>query len=244
MLPLVFLTAAALYLAAALVSGRRYGTWPLYRHWCLLFGVIGAAAATVGPLAERAHVDFTAHMTAHLLLGMLSPLLLTLSAPMTLVLKTLPVQASRRLSRILKGRLLRAAGDPVSASLLNVGGLWILYTTDLYMAMHMHPLVNLLVHIHLFLAGCLFTRSMIYIDPTPHRTGFVYRAVILILAFAGHSILSKYVYIHPPAGVSFEQARIGGMIMYYGGDAIEIALLTVFCLQWFQAVRPRACVEV
>jgi putative membrane protein len=29
------------------------------------------------------------------------------------------------------------------------------------------------------------------------------------------------------------------MLMYYGGDLIDAALITVFCWQWFTASRPR-----
>lgn len=37
-----------------------------------LFGVGMAAMAVIGPLAQRALTDFAAHMTGHLLLGMLA----------------------------------------------------------------------------------------------------------------------------------------------------------------------------
>ncbi|MEH6994266.1 cytochrome c oxidase assembly protein [Neobacillus drentensis] len=66
-------------------------------------------------------------------------------------------------------------------------------------------------------------------DPAPHRYGFVFRAVVLILSLAAHGILSKYIYAHPPVGVPSEQSETGGMIMYYGGDMVEIVLIFLFC---------------
>ncbi|WP_277344878.1 hypothetical protein [Paenibacillus thiaminolyticus] len=32
------------------------------------------------------------------------------------------------------------------------------------------------------------------------------------------------------------------MLMYYGGDAIEIMLVSLFCWQWFKAERSRMLV--
>lgn len=238
-LVLLFIFAFVLYIGAASVSSNRYKQWPLYRTVFWILGVVCAAAAVIGPLANRAHINFTAHMLGHLLLGMLAPLLIALAAPMTLALRTLPVTLARHLSRVLKSWPLRMYSDPIIASLLNVGGLWVLYATNLYGAMQQNILLHIVVHIHVFFAGYLFTVSMIYIDPTPHRSNFVYRAIVFVLALAGHGVLSKYIYAHPPAGVPTAQAEAGGMLMYYGGDAIDLVLICVFCLQWFRASRPQ-----
>jgi putative membrane protein len=99
--------------------------------------------------------------------------------------------------------------------------------------------LHMLIHIHVFFAGYLFTVSMIYIDPIPHRTSYVYRAIVMVIALAAHGILSKYIYAQPPYGVPAAQAETGGMLMYYGGDAIDLVLICVFCFQWFRATRPR-----
>ncbi|GAB6990096.1 hypothetical protein JCM16418A_21460 [Paenibacillus pini] len=59
------------------------------------------------------------------------------------------------------------------------------------------------------------------------------------MASAGHGILSKYIYTHAPTHVLKSEAESGGMLMYYGGDAIELILITLFCYQWYRASRPR-----
>lgn len=237
---LPFVLALIIYAFVAVMSNRRHKRWPLYRYTFWIFGVCCTAAAVIGPLAHRSHVDFTAHMIGHLLLGMLAPLFIVLAAPLTLILRTLSTLSARRLSRLLKSWPAGMLTNPIVASFLNVGGLWILYTTDLYAAMQQNALLHIVVHIHVFLAGYLFTLSIIYIDPTPHRFSFIYRSIVLVLSLAGHGILSKYIYAHPPDGVPAAQAEIGGMLMYYGGDAIDLILIWVFCYQWFKASRPRA----
>ena len=228
------------YLLAVIITSRRYTKkWQLYRTVFWVLGVLSASAAVIGPLADLAHTDFRAHMTGHLLLGMLAPLLMVLAAPMTLLLRTLHVKQSRSLTRILKSWFFRILSNPIFTLTLNVGGLWVLYTTNLYMFMQQNMLLHILVHIHVFIAGYLFTISIIYIDPTPHRKGYIYRSFVLLLALAAHSILSKYIYAHPPIGVSTAQAELGGQLMYYGGDAIEVVLIFIFCFQWYKNTRPR-----
>lgn len=39
-------------------------------------------------------------------------------------------------------------------------------------------------------------------------------------------------------GVPIDQAKTGGLIMYYGGDAIDLILITILCYQWFKETRP------
>ncbi|PJN88662.1 cytochrome c oxidase assembly protein [Bacillus sp. mrc49] len=233
-----------IYIGAAIYSGRQYKKWPLSRTLFWILGVMSAASAIVGPIADRAHMDFTAHMVGHLLLGMLAPILLVLAAPITLALRTLDVQSARRLSRLLKSWPLRILSNPISASILNIGGLWILYTTGLYGAMQHNITLHALVHFHVFAAGYLFTASMIYIDPAPHPLSFKFRMIVFALSLAGHDILSKYIYAHPPSGVMKEQAESGGMLMYYAGDAVDLVLICILCCQWFKAARPKESIAI
>ncbi|MDE5413667.1 cytochrome c oxidase assembly protein [Alkalihalobacterium chitinilyticum] len=238
-LALPFIIGLVVYLMGVFVSSRRGKPWPVYRTALWATGAVCSIVAVAGPLAERAHLDFSVHMVGHLLLGMLAPLLMVLAAPMTLILRTLPVPLARRVSRLLKSRYVRFVTDPIVASLLNVGALWILYTTHLYTAMHEYSWLHVLIHFHVFLAGYVFTISMIYIDPTPHRTSFMYRSIVLILALAAHGILSKFIYANPPAGIAPAEAQFGGMLMYYGGDAVDILIIFILCYQWYKASRPR-----
>ena len=178
-------------------------------------------------------------MVAHLLLGMLAPLLLVLGAPITLLLRALPVTAARRVSRVLAGKPARFVTEPSVAAVLSVGGLWALYLTRLYPAMHHDPVVHVVVHVHLFVAGYLFTIAMVSVDPLPHRRSDLHRAVVLILALAAHDILAKYLYAHPPIGVAAADAETGAMVMYYGGDAVDVAIMVLLCARWYRIAGRR-----
>jgi putative membrane protein len=229
---------AVTYVACA-VRNRRRRPWPLYRSALWIAGMLAALASVIGPIADASHASFPANIVGHLLSGMLAPLLLVLAAPITLALRTLDVVPARRLSALLKTPAVRFFVHPITATVLNVGGLWLLYTTEIYPAMHGNTLLMLVVHAHVFVAGYLFTASMISVDPVGHRPGYLYRAIVMIFGWAGHEILAKYLYAHPPIGVPVEQAETGSMIMYYGGDAIELVVIVVLCSQWFAATKDR-----
>ncbi|MEW9053155.1 MAG: cytochrome c oxidase assembly protein [Neobacillus sp.] len=234
-----FMVLMVSYLLAGFSSSQRYKPWPKHRYAFWVMGILCAAASVIGPIAYRSHHDFTWHMAGHLLLGMLGPLLIALSAPMTLLLRFVNIPIGRRISSFLKSKFVRFLSNPIVASIFNFGGLWVLYTTDLYSEMQQNMFIHVIVHIHVFLAGYLFTISMIYIDPIAHRISHAFRATVLVLSLASHAILSKYIYAQPPAGIPQGQAETGGMLMYYGGDFIDLILIWVLCLQWYKASRPR-----
>lgn len=239
------LDVAVVVLALAAVAGYLWAVatgrgrpWPRHRVLLWVAGTGAAALAVTGPLAEAAHHSFRAHMATHLLLGMLAPLLLVLAAPVTLLLRALPVPAARTLTGVLRTRLLRVLTDPLVAALLNIGGLWALYTTGLYAVVHAHPAVHVPVHLHVFLAGYLFTATTVRADPLPYRS-HAYRAVVLVGALAAHDVLAKHLYAHPPAGVPAADAEAGSVLMYYGGDAVDLVLIVLLCASWYRATRPR-----
>ncbi|MDZ5783484.1 cytochrome c oxidase assembly protein [Marinococcus luteus] len=230
-----FVVVCLLYLAAAF----RDTGWPVYRIGLFAVGTAAAVISVLGPLPRMAHDSFVIHMTGHLLLGMLAPLCMVLAAPVTLALRTLPVPSAKKLAKLLRSRFVAIVSHPVTATVLNIGGLWLLYTTGLYVLMHESALVYTAIHIHIFLAGYVFTASIIYIDPAPHRYSFLFRSGVLVTALAGHGILSKYLYAAPPHGVGQEAAQAGSMLMYYGGDAVDIAIMVILCWHWYKAARPR-----
>lgn len=235
---ILLITAFLLYLIAAIITSRKYKIWPIYRYFFWGLGLFCVALSLVGPLAAFAHTNFVGHMFGHLLLGMLAPLLLLLATPMTLLLRSLKVKNARRITGVLKSRPIQFINNPVTASILNIGGLYVLYTTDLYLFMHQSLFFYMLIYLHVFLAGYLFTISIIYIDITPHRYSHLYRAIVLVLALAGHKVLSKHIYATPPSSVPRIEAEIGSMWMYYGGDVVDLSLIIILCYQWYKTTAP------
>jgi putative membrane protein len=230
------LAAVAVYVGPA-VANRRRRPWPAYRSVLWTAGVACLAAAAIpSPLGAAGFVE---HTVDHILVAMLAPLLIALSAPVTLALRTLDPVPARRITHLLGLPVVRFATHPVTALVLNSGGMWAVYTTGVFESMHDNALLAALVHVHFFVAGYLFTASVAAVDPTPHRHRHAYRAAVLAAAIAAHGILAKFLFAHPPVGVSESGAQAGSMLMYYAGDAIDVVLIVVVCAQWFRASRPR-----
>lgn len=232
----ILLTAAVVYLTGA---WRTRGVWPWWRTGLWLAGLVCAGTALVGPLALAGRAGFTGHMVGHLLLGMIAPLLLVLAAPVSLALRALPAPGARRLSGVLRSLPVRVVSHPATAAVLNAGGLWLLYVSPLYHLMHSSVWVHGLVHAHVLLAGTVFTAAIISPDPNPHRASLRLRAVVMVAFIAAHSILAKWLYAHPPAGVDTADARMGAQLMYYGGDVVDVVLLVLLFLGWYPLTRPR-----
>jgi len=231
----VAVVAVACYLGGVAGSRRRGRDWPMPRTVCWCAGIAAGAAAAAGPLAAAAHDSFTAHMWAHLLGGMVAPLLMVLGAPVTLALRTLDVTPARRLSRLLRSAPARLLAHPITAAVLSAGGLWLIYLTPVFDAMRTQPLVHVLVHAHLVAAGYLFLAAVIGFDPRPHPPGRVLTAIVIVATMASHGILAKFLYANPPAGLEILDVRAGAQLMYYAGAWVEAITIVIFCAQWYRA---------
>ena len=203
-----------------------------------IVGSFSAAAAVSGPLAEAADTSFTAHMAA-ICCSVCSPRCYWPWARRSPCCSAPCPSRARRVSRVLASGPARFLTEPVVAAVLSVGGLWCSIPTGLYPAMHHQPVVHVVVHTHLFVAGYLFTIAIVSVDPLPHRRSYLHRGVVLILALAAHDILAKYLYAHPPVGVSASAAESGAMVMYYGGDAVDVAIMVLLCARWYRTTGRR-----
>jgi putative membrane protein len=220
---------------ALLVAGWAYvraaRSWPRGRtvRW-----VLGIAAAVTG-LALGELPDLRSGVGGHLLLGMAAPLLLVTAAPATLALRTLPVVHARSVARVLRSRPAAVLTHPAVAAVLDGGGLWLMYRTDLLAAV---PPV--LVHVHMLLAGYLFAFSLVGPDPAPHRPGLGVRVAVLVAAVAAHDVLAKLIYASPPSGVPAAQAEAAGVLLYYAAAPVHIALFVLLGREWAaRQVRDR-----
>lgn len=233
--PVVLGLAALAYFAAVSAVRSRGRTWPASRPALWLLGLLAATAAVAGPLPGRP--DFASHMVGHVLLGMLAPVLLVGGTPVALALRALPVGGARRLSRVLRTSPVVVLTHPVTAVVLSVGGLWLLYRTGLHEASMHDPRLQLAVQAHVLVSGYLFTAALVGRDPAPHRPRLGVRAAVLVAAVAAHNVLAKALVADPPSGVSAADALAGAQVMYYLGAPVEVGLFVLLGVEW--AARDR-----
>ena len=232
----------SVYLGLVVRESRRGRPWNPVRTTFWIVGISLLLLATWPPLARWAHHSLRGHMVQHLLIGMLAPLGLVLAAPLTLLWRNLPAPTSRRINRGLNSPGLRTLSHPITAGLLNIGGMYVLYLTPLFAYMHSHAAVHHLVHWHFLAAGCLFTWSIAGPDPAPHRPRFALRLGVLFASVATHGYLSKLMYAHRwPRGTHHSLAEIqeAAQWMYYGGDLAEALLAVALFAGWYQTRRRR-----
>ncbi|MDO1480270.1 cytochrome c oxidase assembly protein [Rhodococcus ruber] len=240
---LVVVVAAAIagtYLAASSRLRRRGDVWSRARDASFVAGCAIVAAATV-PLPVPA---FTGHMGVHLGVGMVGPVLLVLARPVTLALRAVqPGPARRALVSVAHSGPVAVLTAPPVAAVLDLGGLWLLYRTGLFAVMHHSLLLGAVVHLHVFAAGVLFAYAICQVDPVRHRYGLGSRAAVLFLAGTAHAILAESLYASPPPGheVATSDLQAGALVMYYGGDLVEVALAVVPAVEWYRRTgRDRA----
>ncbi|MBF4993867.1 cytochrome c oxidase assembly protein [Arthrobacter gandavensis] len=235
LIPAVAATAA--YVAGA--CSRRARGWPKRRTAVFILGVALAVLTILGPLPGLAHRSFTVLSLSHVVAGMVVPVLLVLARPVTLALRSMDRIPALRTVRILRSTPARILSGPLAAAVLNIGGMYLMFRTPLFDAMRTHAPVHWIITFHLVAAGYLWTAALIGRDPNPHRAGLPLRAGVLLLTAAAHNVLAKSLYAQPPAGIPADEAEAGAMAMYYAGGAVELAVMIIFCLQWYRGPAQR-----
>ncbi|WPP50323.1 cytochrome c oxidase assembly protein [Catalinimonas niigatensis] len=230
------------YLTAAIRQIHSYRRWSRWRIFSFMCGCVLLAIGLTPKLMELAHYDIRVHMAQHLLIGMFAPLALVLAAPLSLALHVLPTQAARRIMQVLSNPIIRFISHPMSALLLNIGGMYVLYLTPLYKASLTYPYLHHLLHLHFLLAGYLFCWAIAGPDLAPRRPGMRLRLAVLFLSMATHAYLSKIMYAyHLPKNTPHTSGQIqeAAKLMYYGGDLAEVLLAVAFFAAWFRISRVR-----
>lgn len=231
------------YVVAATRKWRSKRQWSLWRTLSFAAGIGLSAIAVSPPLVELAHTDLRGHMIQHLLLGMFAPLGLVLGAPGTLMLRTVPVRMARSLIAFLDTLPIRILVHPVTALVLDIGGMYLLYLTPLYAFSTNNPVVHFLVHLHFLISGYLFVWAIAGPDPAPHRPSMRFRLIVLYMGTALHATLGKLMYAYGlPQGTPHDlnEIQAAAQLMYYGGDLAELLLSVAFFAVWFHRLSARS----
>lgn len=193
----ILITLVALYIKGVVVLSRRGDKWPVGRTISFALGISALDFATSGGLGVYALFSFEYHMIAHMVIGMIAPIAIVLSAPITLALRTLP-QGRTPEERGVRGALIALLHsrysviltNPISALALFDGSLFVLYFTDLFGNLMQSHAGHLFMNVHFFLAGFLFFHVIIGIDPNPKKIPYIVRIVILFAAMSIHAFFS------------------------------------------------------
>lgn len=174
-LPIFALLLLMLYLGGVWYLHWRGVRWPVQRTVWWTLGVATVLAVTGTGLDGYGMELFSVHMVQHMVLSMLAPVFFVLGAPMTLLLRVLPVRPGGRRSprkaflAILHSRLARFITHPgitVSLFLMSLYGLYFTPVFDYLMGTMWGHNVMLL---HFLLIGMLYFWGIMAVDPGPRR---------------------------------------------------------------------------
>lgn len=230
---LIFSSLAVLYSWGWWHLRRRGRQWPLWRTLLFCSAAFLVIIALSPPLMHWSHHDFRGHMVIHLVAGMIAPLGLVMAAPISLALKCLPSTWGRAWVWLMSWPLVRFLSHPITATLINIGGMYALYLTDFYSYMLHSSGVAWWLHWHFIIAGCLFTWAIAGPDPAPNRPSLALRFGVLFLSMVAHATLAKWMYrYHFPSSLPLEQVQQGAEIMFYAGELAEACLVYLLVRQW------------
>jgi putative copper resistance protein D len=262
---LVFGTAAILlavvYIAGVIRLRRRGDDWPAGRTFAWLLGCGVLLFTTSSGLGRYMPAAFSIHMTGHMLLSMLTPILLVLGAPTTLALRALPVAGKGNppgprewLLTALHGTWSRFFTHPVVATAMFVVGFYALYFGGIYDAAASHHAAHLLMNLHFLMSGYLFYWVVIGIDPTPRvvpplgKIGMVF-ASIPLHAFFGvimmdmTKVLGERFYRSlqlPWQTDLLGDQHLGGSIAWAAGEIPLVVVMLALLIQWQRSDRRDA----
>ena len=193
----ILILASLLYIKGIRILRKRGDSWPIGRTISFFVGILIVNFAINGAIGVYAHFAFSYHMIEHMILGMVAPIPLVLSAPITLALRTLPMGRDSEeegvrniLIRFLHSRYAKLITNPVAALLIFDGSLFVLYFTGLFGSLMSSHVGHLFMNLHFLLAGLLFFHVIVGVDPNPNRPPNVVRIVILFAAMSIHAFFS------------------------------------------------------
>jgi putative copper resistance protein D len=244
---------------AAVVALRRSGVrWPWWRTVAWVAGC-GSLFAVTGTWTNGYSMElFSVHMTQHMVLSLITPLLLLLAAPVTLALRTLPRGKGGAgvpralLLNALHSRFGRFVASPFFTVPLFIASLYGVYFTPLFDALMSNPIGHQFMLAHFVVVGLLFFGPIVAQDPWPRTLTHPGRMLELFLpvpfhAFFGVAIMMAgsavvETFDAPPAGwgvdVLRDQGVAGGIVWAFGELPTVLVLLVVF-FSWASSEERR-----
>jgi putative copper resistance protein D len=238
------------YVAAVIRLRRRGDSWPLHRTVFWIVGIALLAWVTNGGVNAYERFLFSQHMLAHMMLGMMVPVLLVPGAPITLALRAIRKRedGSRGprewLLLLVHSRVFAVLGNPLVAAGLFASSLWLFYYTPLFSWATTDHIGHEWMIVHFLATGYLFVQSLIGIDPSPARPSYPIRLLILLATMAFHAffglaimtgsglLLSDWYGAMGWGTDALADQRAGGGIAWSVGELPTVTLAVVVAFLW------------
>jgi putative copper resistance protein D len=181
------------YLAGVARLRRRGDSWPWYRTVLWVAGMLLLFWTTNGSLNVYEQFLFSEHMLEHMLLTMAIPVLLVLSAPVTLALRTIARRtdgsrgAREWILLLVHSRLAKLLTHPLVAAGLFAVSLWVFYYSPLFRWATTDHVGHEWMIFHFLIVGYLFVQTLVGIDPVGNQAPYPLRLILLLATMALHA---------------------------------------------------------
>ena len=257
----------ALFLATLLyVNGL--GKWDKPSHpinaWqkgSFFAGILVLFLALQSPLDPLAEHYFFVHQVQHLLLRMVGPLLVLLGAPLTPMLRGLPLWLRQGAVRPLVRQPWVRQGyqrltNPVAAVALFLVALYFWQVPGLHDLAVRNDYVHEVMHFTMLFTGFLFW--WLVIDPKPHRSRLHYGLRVLYLGlivlpntvlgagitFARGLLYQSYAEVEQPIFLdALVDQQLGGLFLWVIGDMMSIIAAGIVMIMWYQREQEKERLE-
>jgi cytochrome c oxidase assembly factor CtaG len=231
---------------------RRSGVaWSGWRTASWVAGTVALFAVTGTWLNGYSMVLFSVHMSQHMVLSMIAPVLLLCGSPMTLALRALPrgkgaAGAPRALLlEALHSRVTRFLSNPLFTLPLFLASLYGVYFTPIFDTLMANPAGHEFMLAHFLVTGLLFFGPILGQDPWPRTIGYPGRMLELLIpvpfhAFFGVAILMAdslvvRTFADPPAGWGVDvlgDQGSAGSIAWSVAELPTVVILAVVFFAW------------
>lgn len=255
------ITLGLMLFAGLYVSGMRRRSHSCARDLCqrwrthaFFAGLASIYVALQSPLDFLSDHLFFVHQIQHLMLMMLAPILLMLSAPEATLIAGLPRSMRHHvLAPIVANGMVRAIfgslTHPVAATLFVGGTLYFWMIPRIYDAALLHEGIHYLMHISMLFGGLLFWWRVLDRRRPPAGAPYLLRAAMLKVNFMMLALLAAYFASKDSAlyrgdgGVellgmtTLVDERLGGMVLWLPGCAILVAAIFLTVHWWIQEAQ-------
>jgi putative copper resistance protein D len=237
-----------LYAVGVRRLARRGRAWSPARTAAMAGALAVAIVATQSGIARYESDRLWVHMVQHALLGMAVPLLLVLSAPLTLALQSAGPDTRHTLRSALRSRPAHVVAHPLVAWALFGGGLVAIYLTPLLGLSARNDVVHLLVHAHVVVSGTLFLGVLIGVDPLPGRPSPAARLLVLLVAVPFHAVIGLALLtagspVAPEAYPLLSDQHTAAGLFWGTGELFTVIVAGIILRQWWVSEQRAAARE-
>ncbi len=244
---LVFLFSIAaiyLYLKGYKIQRAKNHRWPVGRVVSFISGIATLDIALQSSVAYLVNINFVAHIVQHLLLMIVSPALLALSNPSTMILQTAPKRYRQLWSKVIHSPVFFAVTNPITTWFTYYGVMWIFYNSSLIKTAMENMFIMDIFNIAFFFASTCFWWPLISKDPIMHfKMNYGFKLLTLGIgvpfeSFLGVAIMSRKTSLAPMYSLS--QIHAGGEALWIISEVVIFVGIVPVFVDWIRAEERKA----